>query len=185
MKETMEEKKLFDALYALVDEMHWGASLYAIVDTGIYRDFIDILDIENPPHRILFKDTFVPEYENVAPYLVALNREDDFSKALVSKGHGETWLSFVVSRQDIATLAYELKERINIYSQAHEREIILRFYDPRNMQQYFNMLDEDEKETLFKDINGYFAHVNVEDIAILNTYNPQGKQSIPIQKRAS
>ncbi len=185
MKETMEEKTLFDALYALVDEMHVGASLYAIVDTGIYRDFIDILDIENPPHHILFKDAFVPEYENVAPYLVALNREDDFSKAFVSKGQGETWLSFVISRQDISTLAYELKERINVYSQAHEREIILRFYDPRNMQQYFNMLDEDEKETLFRDINGYFAYVDVEDTAILNIYNPEGKQSIPIQKRAS
>lgn len=185
MQETMEEKKLFDALYALVDEMYLDASLYAIVDTGIYREFIDTLDIENPPHRILFKDAFVPEYENVAPYLVALNREDDFSKALVSKGHGETWLSFVVSRQDIAALAYELKERINVYSEAHEREIIFRFYDPRNMQRYFNMLDEDEKETLFRDIHGHFAYVDVEDTATLNVYSHQGKKSIPIQERRS
>jgi len=169
-------KQLTKQLYNMVDKMGFGAKLYAIADAGIYRELIDELDIENPQHHILFKDDFVHVYENVAPYLIDLGREDAFTEKLIADGYGKTWLTFVVSRQDMQTLAFDLRERINIYSQKHEKEIIFRFYDPRNLERYFKMLTKEELQALFTDINGLFAYVDLEDDAKLNVYASQIKE---------
>ena len=50
-----DTKQLIAQLYSIVDDMNFGATLYAIVDAGIYRELIDMLDIDNPKHRILLK----------------------------------------------------------------------------------------------------------------------------------
>jgi len=169
-------KQLISELYSIVDDISYGAKLYAIVDAGIYREFIDVLDIENPKHRILFKDAFVQEYENVAPYIITLDRDDAFTEELITKGYGQTWLTFVVSRQDMPTLAFDLRERINIYSEKHEKEVIFRFYDPRNIERYFKMLTEEEIQELFTDINGVIAYVDLEDTSKLNLFASQTKE---------
>jgi len=175
-------EKLISELYRLVDDMHFGASLYGIVDTGIYKAFHDVLDIEDPEHRILFKDTYIQEYESVAPYIVSLEKESTFAKELIVKGYASTWLTFMVSRHDMPTLAYELRERINVYSQKHEKEIIFRFYDPRNLARYFKMLTTEEQETLFTDINGLFAHVDLEETHRLQLYTAQGTKEIMLEE---
>ena len=169
-------KQLIAQLYSLVDDMNFGATLYAIADAGIYRELIDVLDIDNPKHRILFKDTFVQEYENVAPYLISLDRDDAFTEKIITEGYGKTWLTFVISRQDMHTLAFDLRERINIYSEKHEKEVIFRFYDPRNLERYFKMITEEEAQEFFTDINGIFAYVDLEDENKLNIYASTGKE---------
>jgi hypothetical protein len=175
-------KHLISELFTLVDEMHFGAKLYAIVDTGIYREFIDMVDIEDPKRRILFKDPFIDEYENVAPYLLLLNKDDPFTEDIITKGYGKPWLSFIVSRLDMPTLAFELRERINIYSDQHEREIIFRFYDPRNLQRYFKMLTDKELLTLFHDLNGLFAYVDTETPSKLHLYSAKESKLVILQK---
>ena len=169
-------KQLIAQLYSLVDDMNFGATLYAIADAGIYRELIDVLDIDNPKHRILFKDTFVQEYENVAPYLISLDRDDAFTEKIITEGYGKTWLTFVISRQDMHTLAFDLRERINIYSEKHEKEVIFRFYDPRNLERYFKMITVEEAQEFFTDINGIFAYVDSEDENKLNIYASTGKE---------
>ena len=175
-------KQLISELFTLVDEMHFGAQLYAIVDTGIYREFIDIMDIEDPKRRILFKDPFIDEYENVAPYLLALNKNDPFTEDIITKGYGKPWMSFIVSRLDMPTLAFELRERINVYSEQHGKEIIFRFYDPRNLKRYFKMLTMAEMMTLFQDINGLFAYIDTEDFSKLNLFSTKESKLIFLEK---
>ena len=171
-----DTKQLIEQLYSIVDDINFGATLYAIADAGIYRELIDMLDIDNPKHRILFKDTFVQEYKDVAPYLIPLDRDDAFTEKIITEGYGKTWLTFVVSRQDMHTLAFELRERINVYSEKHEKEVIFRFYDPRNLERYFKMQNQKEIEALFGDINGVFAYVDLEDENNLNIYTSAGKE---------
>ena len=175
-------KKLISELFILVDEMHFGAKLYIIVDAGIYREFIDIMDIEDPKRHILFKDPFIDEYENVAPYLLSLNKNDPFTEDIIAKGYGKPWMSFIVSRLDMPTLAFELRERINIYSEQHEREIIFRFYDPRNLKRYFKMLTDEELLTLFHDINGLFAYVDTKMPSKLHLYSAKESKLVFLQK---
>ena len=105
-----------------------------------------------------------------------LDRDDAFTEKIITEGYGKTWLTFVVSRQDMHTLAFELRERINIYSEKHEKEVIFRFYDPRNLERYFKMQNQKEVEALFGDINGVFAYVDLEDANNLNIYTSAGKE---------
>jgi len=160
-----------------------GSKLYAIADAGIYRELIGELDIENPQHLILFKDDFVREYENVAPYIIALDKDDPFTEKLISKGYGKTWLTFVISSREMYALAFELRELINVYSQKHEKEIIFRFYDPRNLDRYFKMLTQEDVQELFAYISGLFAYVDLEDNNKLIVYATQTKEVKLISKK--
>ena len=174
--------QLKSELFTLVDKMDFGAKLYAIVDTAIYKEFIDIMDIEDPERRILFKDPFIGEYENVAPYLLHLTKDDPFTEDTLTKGYGKPWLSFIVSRLDISTLAFELRERINIYSEEHEKEVIFRFYDPRNLKRYFKILTDKEQVTFFNDINGLFAYVDIEIPSKLHLCSAKESKHILLEK---
>ncbi|NOR55397.1 MAG: DUF4123 domain-containing protein [Sulfurovum sp.] len=172
--DTLSEK-----LYTLAQERN--ANLYAIADAGIYKELIDVFDIASPEHHILFKESWVREYENVAPYIVALNKEDETSQKLIAEGFGKTWLTFLISSHNISTLAFDLAERINVYSEKHDKEIIFRFYDPRNLERYFKMQTEAEVSELLGDLQGTFAYVDVEDPNKLNIFSTEQKECISLE----
>jgi len=159
--------------------------LYAIVDAGIYGEIIDIFDIDAPKHRILFKDEYIEEYENVAPYIIDLNNDENVKEQILSKGYGETWLTFLLSSNDIDTLANTLKERINVYSQKHDKEIIFRFYDPRNFERYLKMHTKEQLTELYGDVSGSFAFGDLEDKTKLNVYSVEGKKVLDLVVKES
>ena len=171
-------ERLINQLYEEVEERH----LYAIVDTGIYKEFEDILDIEDPEHRILFKEDFIEEYESVAPYLVRLEKDEAWSDELIALGSGQTWLTFLFSSREIDSLAEILKERINPYSEKHEREIIMRFYDPRNLSRYFKMHTEQEWSMFLEELGGGFAYIDLEEQNDLHLYTTPEPQCIRLHK---
>ena len=175
-------KYLITELFSLADRSDTQAQLYAIVDAGIYRTFIDLLDIEAPMYRILFKDLFVREYENVAPYLIVLEKGDAFTERIVSEGYGKTWLSFVISGLDIDPLAEALKGYINPYSQKHAQEIIFRFYDPRNMRRYVEMLTPEEFDLFSSDIEGFLLCIDTNEPSVLQCFESKQQKTISLLK---
>ena len=175
---------LMSRLHDLAKEYTGGATIYALADSAIYRDLIDLLDMEAPLHRILFKDSFLQEYASAAPYLIALDGSDDLSLRLLEQGYGTTWLSFVISALEIDPLARILRERINPYSEVHKQEVILRWYDPRNMEKYFQMLTEEEAERFLNEIIGAVAYVDTEEKGWLNLFAVPTKERVRLVEEA-
>jgi len=168
-------------LISRLSDIDENANLYAVADAAIYRELADLLEIYNPHHRILFKDAFVEAYGSVAPYLIELNEDDPFLQELVAEGFGKTWLSFLLSRCDIDTLANRLKEYINPYSQEHKQEVILRFYDPRNIERYFAMQSQEELATFFNEIEGKICSVDLKEPTILYLYDGATKRILSLK----
>jgi len=181
----VSSKKFISELFSLARYEVENSIVYAIIDAGIYREFIDILDIENPKHRILFKDMFVREYENVAPYLVKLSMDDPLTKQIIDEGYTKPWLSFLVSNLDIDSLAEVLKAYINPYSQVHKQEIIFRFYDPRNIARFIKMLTEEEFQLFKSDIGGFLVCIDINEPTLIHIYNDKNPNMILLKEVAS
>jgi len=153
--------EIFDSISSIVPE---GSYIYGIVDMGIYKRFGDLMDIEGEERiRILFKPPYLDGFESAAPYLVKLELSDDeLSEHLLSEGSGKDWFSLVVSRNSLDGLADTLRSMIVPFSEPHDKEVILRFYDPRNLENYLKIHSKDELASMFAAIDGFFALI-VED----------------------
>jgi hypothetical protein len=169
----MSDGKLLTTLTQIVDEQSGEAGkelkLYAIVDTAINRKLFQRLPIGDTC-EILLNGELAELYEEVAPYLLEISPDDRFSRELLDITEAQNWLSFVSSDKSLAELRSELASRIQLYSDYHQHEIIMRFYDPRNLQSYFAMYESNELDELFSKIAGCFMQLS-QHLELLTIYD--------------
>ena len=152
-------------------EEHKNHILYAIVDSAINKEFTKALHMqEDDTYKILLKEPLAQKVEKAAPYLVKLNLEEEYTKKLMKKGFATNWLTYILSHKNLNELTEELKEMIMPYSEQHQREILFRFYDPRNLENYIMMHEVEELIEIFDDVGGGFFTVEVNNKKELKTY---------------
>lgn len=146
--------------------------LYAIVDAAINKEFTKALHMQEPDsYGILLKEPLATQVEKAAPYLVKLNLEEEYTQELMKKGFATNWLTYILSHKDLTELQEELKEMIMPYSEHHQREILFRFYDPRNIENYLMIHEEEELEVMFEDVGGSLFTVDTTSHNLLNYYD--------------
>jgi len=59
------------------------------------------------------------------------------------------------------------------YSEQHQREILFRFYDPRNLDNYLMIHNEEELEEMFEDVGGSLFTVDTISNNLLNYYSKE------------
>lgn len=167
----------------LKNELKEGDTLYAIVDSGIYKAFHDMMDVEGEENiRILLKEPYLQGYETAAPYLMLLDIDDAITNGLLHAAAGEHWLTLIVSRKSLDALAQELRDMIVVESEMHARHIIYRFYDPRNLTDYINIHSEEELTELYEDIGGALFTVDADDPGVVYAYRPRGAEMIDLKE---
>jgi hypothetical protein len=180
----MSDGTLLTTLTQIVDEQSGKAGkelkLYAIVDTAINRKLFQRLPIGDTC-EILLNGELAELYEEVAPYLLEISPDDRFSRELLDITEAQNWLSFVSSDKSLAELRSELASHIQAYSEEHEKEIVIRFYDYRNVINYLRIHSEAELQQFFKDISGNFMAWSTNDLGKLAIYR-QSKDKINIKE---
>lgn len=166
-------KKLTNYFQTLLkSKEHKNDTLYAIVDAAINKEFIKVLHMQEPnSYSILLKEPLATQVEKAAPYLVELNLEEAYTQELMKKGFATNWITYILSHKNLNELTEELKEMIMPYSEQHEREILFRFYDPRNLDNYVMIHNEEELEMMFEDVGGSLFTVDVEEPNFLHVYS--------------
>jgi hypothetical protein len=79
------------------------AKAYAVLDGASVRELLPKLDEYQPETICLFRGELEPDMAEVAPYLIELHPESDFTRWAIEQGWGEHWGIFVVARSDIPT----------------------------------------------------------------------------------
>ena len=166
-------KKLINYFQTLLEsEEYENHNLYAIVDSAINKEFTKALHMqEEESYKILLKEPLAQKVEKAAPYLVKLNLEEEYTQKLMKKGFATNWLTYILSHKNINELTEELKEMIMPYSEQHQREILFRFYDPRNLDNYVMIREAEELIEMFEDVGGGFFTVDTVSNNLLNYYS--------------
>jgi len=169
----------------LKKELGSGKALYGIVDSAIYKEFHDLMDIEGEENiRILLKEPYLHGYERAAPYLMLLDIDDAIADGLLHAAKGEQWLTLVVSHKSLDALAQELRDMIVVESEVHGKPIIYRFYDPRNLANYIHIHDEAELKMFYEDIGGALFTIDADDPSVLYAYRDNGIEMIDLKEEA-
>ncbi|MBO0797364.1 MAG: DUF4123 domain-containing protein, partial [Blastocatellia bacterium] len=79
-------------------------NVYAVLDGASIPELLDRLYEFQPEHVCLYRGELEPDIAEVAPYLVRLERDTEFSDWVIEKGWGNHWGIFALSYEDLRVM---------------------------------------------------------------------------------
>ncbi len=147
-------QKVVDQLWPDGKESH----IYAILDTArdevIYGKIL-ASDIE---YVCLYPKDEAKRLEDVAPYLVKLEKDDSFTEWVLNNGWGNSWGIFLESLASMDELRWHFQKFIRVCDE-DGNVMLFRFYDPRVLQTYIPTCNESERLLIF----GPIIQFQIED----------------------
>jgi hypothetical protein len=137
--------------YLFADE---GANLFAIIDGASVPDLLPKLDEFQPECYCLFPGNLEPDMAEVAPYLVQLEPDTEFTNWILENGWGKHWGIFAVSHEDLRKMRQHFRSFIIVYDSNH-KPMRFRYYDPRVLRLFLPTCTSGELEKVFGPVDCY------------------------------
>ena len=157
-------KGFLEELFNEESEKIEAIKVYAIIDSAkIEKLTNELMILDNHQYQILFDGEEAIKLEEVAPYLVELKKEEEFTTWVAKNVYGHSGAIFIKSRENIETLAQHLKPFIPVTREVeHEGEIIIQkgylaYYDPRVFQNWIESEDETTQSSFFFQITKLYC----------------------------
>ncbi|HVF51080.1 MAG TPA: DUF4123 domain-containing protein [Pyrinomonadaceae bacterium] len=131
-----------------------AANVYAVLDGAAVDELLDKLYTHEPEYECLYRGELEPDMAEVAPYLVCLRPDAEFTLWLFEQGWGQNWGIFVVTDADMRTLRRHFRTFLIVYD-ADGKPLYFRYYDPRVLRLYLPTCNDDELETIFGPVVSY------------------------------
>ena len=124
---------------------------YAIVDAARIKKLTnELIALTTVKYENLFTQEDATKYEEVAPYLIELKKEDEFTTWIYENVYGELGGLFIHSKDEIEPLAELLRVYItttmevdhpNNQNETMETKAYVRLYDPRVFPNFLKSLE--------------------------------------------
>ena len=137
-------------------------NLFAILDGASIDDLLDNLYSLQPEFECLYRGDLEPDMAKVAPYLVKLDAESEFTDWLVRQGWGCHFGIFAVSASDMRAIRGHLRSILTVYDVAGT-PLLFRYYDPRVLRLYLPTCNEEELATVFGPVDSYLMEGKTAD----------------------
>lgn len=131
-----------------------AANVYAVLDGASVPNLLDQLYELEPEHECLYRGELQPDVAEVAPYLVCLEPDSEFTRWLVAEGWGRHWGVFVSSDADLRALRRHFRTFLVVYD-PEGKPLYFRYYDPRVLRLYMPTCNEQELQTVFGPVVSY------------------------------
>jgi Domain of unknown function (DUF4123) len=131
------------------------ANTFVVLDGASNHGLLEKLYLLEPEFVCLFRGDLEPDMALVAPYLVRLERGNEFSNWVLSKGWGKHWGIFAVSYSDLRETRNHLRSLLTVYDE-NGKPLSFRYYDPRVLRLYLPTCNTDELKTFFGPVNCFF-----------------------------
>jgi len=163
--------------------------VYAVIDAAKIKKLTnELIIIDAQKVKILFDGQEAIELEEVAPYLIELNKEDEFTNWVAKNVYGNSGAIFIKSTNDIETLAEHLKPFIPVTREvAHEGRTIIQkgylaYYDPRVFPNWIESESSERQSNFFSNIKEVLCEDEFKKYHYLsyqydNELNSQSKKS--------
>lgn len=141
---------------------------YAVLDGAAVPNLPMKLYETGASHICLYRGELSPDLVHVAPYLIQLAPETEFTNWLLTECWGKHWGIFAQSDTSLTTMRRHFRGMLTVYDETG-KPLLFRFYDPRVFLTFIQTCNAAELELFFGAVNYYFAESN--DAKILQRYN--------------
>jgi hypothetical protein len=129
---------------------------YAVLDGASVPDLPVKLHEMRPPNVCLYRGELSPDLQYVAPYLVYMLPEMEFTNWLLSECWGKHWGIFAQSALTLTAMRRHFRSLLTVYDETG-KPMLFRYYDPRVFLTYLPTCSNEELEDFFGSVTYYFA----------------------------
>jgi len=129
-------------------------NVFAALDGASAPDLLDRLYGLLPEFECLFRGELEPDIAQMAPYLVLLEPNSEFTRWVITHGWGQHWGVFAVSTADLRALRSHFRTLLTVYD-GTGRPMLFRYYDPRVLRTYLPTCNSGELSSLFGPVVNY------------------------------
>jgi hypothetical protein len=131
-------------------------SVYAILDGASIPGLLSRLQQDQPEYFCLYRGELPRDMAEVAPYLVHLQINTEFSSWVTAEGLGKHWGIFALSMADLRILRQHFRGFLTVYD-PNTRPMLFRYYDPRVMRTYLPTCNSDELAAIFGPVDSFLV----------------------------
>ena len=131
-------------------------SVYTILDGASVPKLPQALYKQHPEHVCLYRGELTPDMAAVAPYLVHLQINTEFTDWILREGWGKHWGIFLLSSADLRALRQHFRGLLTVYDPT-SKPVLFAYYDPRVLRTFLPTCTADELNSLFGPVASYFA----------------------------
>ncbi len=130
--------------------------LYCVLDGANVPNLPMRLYEAKLPNYCLFSGELSPDVVHVAPYVVNLFPNNQFTEWILEEGFGKNWGVFVHCRFSITEMRRHFRSLVSVHDEKGN-PLIFRFYDPRVFRKFIPTCEIEEIKTLFGKVETYFV----------------------------
>jgi hypothetical protein len=157
---------VISALWRSADEKD-QSYVYAILDAARNEKIYSALLDWKGEFSCLYRGQMAETLAHVAPYLVKLDQDSDFTKYIIRSGWGDSWGIFVQTTAGLRELRKHFRQFLTVYNENAE-SLYFRYYDPRVLRVFFPTCDAQQLFLLFGPVQRFC--LEGEDINVLDEY---------------
>lgn len=149
-------------------DLFWNSNLkaYAILDRARNNLIGDLIAASSCRHQSLYGGKLAERLEEFGPVLVELQENHPFTHTLATKGEGQSWGIFVLSRFEFDSVRNLLRRLLGV-EMPDGGKALFRFYDPRVLRTFLPTCQKEEREMFFGNIiHSYWTESPDEDLQL-------------------
>jgi hypothetical protein len=141
---------------ALKQQLFGGdGAVFAVLDGASVPGLLDRLyGNVRPEFECLYRGNLEPDMAEVAPYLVRLEADSEFTSWVLSEGWGKHWGVFAVTPADLRAMRMHLRRFVKVHD-AEGKPLYFRYYDPRVLRTYLPTCNAKELADFFGPVAKY------------------------------
>jgi hypothetical protein len=161
-----------------------GVNAYAILDGASIPGLVQTLHRCNPTRECLYRGELDLDIAEVAPYVVHLEPNTEFTDLVLNQGWGNHWGVFALTPADLFTMRQHLRKFLTVHDSGG-KPLLFRYYDPRVLRVYLPTCNAEEITSFFGPISRYF--MESEDPAAAVSFQHKGgalgEKKIPVVEK--
>ena len=168
---ALSQPEIIDALWPA--RLSARSAVFVILDGARDERIYGAVDGTRLPKDCLYTGDLPWQMQMTAPYLVQLERDDRFTKYVLSNGWGRSWGVFLRTETGIKQLRRHLRQFLRVKDE-RGRRLLFRYYDPRVLRVYLPTCLPAEVEQFYGPIESYLMEGETAD-EVLEFRNQNGQ----------
>lgn len=127
--------------------------LYAVIDAARSERALQLVEESIDPYASLYDGEPGRAFDDVAPYLVHLQRDSWLLERFVTEGWGDAWGIFLLSSANFDAVRRHLRQFLMVEVDGEAHRLFFRFYDPRVLKTFAEVITPEQRAELLQDLD--------------------------------
>lgn len=135
-----------------------AVDVYAVIDGAAVKELRYKIWKMQPESCCLWAGELAPDMQEVAPYLIKLEKYSEFTDWLMTNGWGENWGIYLSTHLNFKQIRKHLRKFL-VAKGANGETLLFRFYDPRVMAVFDHERFADQGLDFSKPMTGIYINL--------------------------